>query len=1320
MLLLVALFSLTEARAQEELTVYENATGTNGYVPVYGFYADAYNKCEFVIPADGLADMEGGTISQMTFYLSSPAQESWGSAEFQVFMKEVNDATISAFSGTADATIVYEGSLDGTQSEMTIEFTSEYQYQGGNLLVGIYQTETGTYKSATFTGAEVNGASISGYSYDSFDAISATQRNFVPKTTFTYTPSGSVVYYKPKDLTMGEITATTAAISWTAPAGDVTGYAYQYKKAAEGDEAWSTEQTVTSTSVSLSSLDSSTPYNFRVKAVYAGGESGYATINFTTDCDIANLPFNEGFEYGIPCWTLINESTANASDFGISSAAAQTGSNCFRFSSYNSSSSYNQYLISPEMNATKGVVVQFSYKTYSSSTETFKVGYSTTTNDPSAFTWGDEISANNSGSWALSDEYEFPAGTKYVAIWYYSNYQYRLYVDDFSFSVPTSVLKPTDLAAVPTAKSAELSWTENGEATAWQICLNGDETNLIAADSNPFMLNDLTPETTYTVKVRASVGTEFSRWSDAVSFTTLAQFPVPTSLAAVPATTSAELSWTENGEATAWQICLNGDETDLIAADSNPFTLDGLTPETTYTVKVRATDGTEFGRWSDEVSFTTLVQFPAPTDLAASHVTATSANISWTGSADSYNIRYATSTGRDFFDDFENGLDAKGWTTIRNADGTEYTDWRTFNPSNFQDPIPAHSGDNVAMSRSWASSAYSVDNWLISPRLPLGGTMTYWVMDDGQYHEHYDIYVSTTTTDISAFTKVYEPGDASDSWTQVSVDLSSFAGQEGYVAFRLTDEDQDFLFIDDVTISAPIAGDWTTVNGVTSPYALEGLTLETQYVVQVQAVYADGESNWTSPVTFTTTSPNDAPTELAATDVKATSATLDWAGSQESYTLQYRHELAADPTAPATIIFTADDVWGDGSGYQMLLDADATAYGTIIPESGALTSSGDASAEIYAEFEYKIPVNADGALTTVNIVADNSIIIQIPAGTYDWCITNPTAGDRMWIASGNGNVGGRYDDYVFEAAKTYEFHVYLKGTNDATDVTITRPMSEWTVVENVTAPYELTGLAPETYYEWQVQGNLADDTTEWSELSSFTTDVMPVVVELADDADNTALIEALNGQTANVQLTGRTLYKDGSWNTICLPFDVTVADSPLAGATVMELDAENSSLNQYTLTLNFTEREAIVAGKPYLIKWESGDNLTEDDLVFNGVEIKKDLVPAVVGSNVITFSGNFAPVTFTANDKSILYVGANNKLYYPNAEVTMNAFRAYFQVDGSSLIKHFALKFSGDDATGISSVEAGNGNETIYNVAGQRLNKAQKGVNIVNGKKILK
>ena len=141
----------------------------------------------------------------------------------------------------------------------------------------------------------------------------------------------------------------------------------------------------------------------------------------------------------------------------------------------------------------------------------------------------------------------------------------------------------------------------------------------------------------------------------------------------------------------------------------------------------------------------------------------------------------------------------------------------------------------------------------------------------------------------------------------------------------------------------------------------------------------------------------------------------------------------------ARITLTVGDVWGDGSGYQMLLDADATAYGTVFPATGALSSSGDVPEATYAEFEYKIPENADGALTTENIVINNSITIEIPAGTYDWCITNPTPGDRMWIASEQGNVGGRADDYIFEEGYSYEFEVTLMGSNDGTDVTVTDP-----------------------------------------------------------------------------------------------------------------------------------------------------------------------------------------------------------------------------------------------------------------------------------------
>lgn len=138
----------------------------------------------------------------------------------------------------------------------------------------------------------------------------------------------------------------------------------------------------------------------------------------------------------------------------------------------------------------------------------------------------------------------------------------------------------------------------------------------------------------------------------------------------------------------------------------------------------------------------------------------------------------------------------------------------------------------------------------------------------------------------------------------------------------------------------------------------------------------------------------------------------------------------------AVVKLSVGDVWGDGSGYQMLLDANATAFGTIFPETGPLTTSGNASSEVYAEFEYKIPENADGNLSTSNIIINSTGEVTIPAGVYDWCITNPTPDDRLWIASANGNVGGRANDYVFEADKCYTFTVTLGDSNDQVDVII--------------------------------------------------------------------------------------------------------------------------------------------------------------------------------------------------------------------------------------------------------------------------------------------
>ena len=83
-----------------------------------------------------------------------------------------------------------------------------------------------------------------------------------------------------------------------------------------------------------------------------------------------------------------------------------------------------------------------------------------------------------------------------------------------------------------------------------------------------------------------------------------------------------------------------------------------------------------------------------------------------------------------------------------------------------------------------------------------------------------------------------------------------------------------------------------------------------------------------------------------------------------------------------------------------------------------------------------------------------------------------------------------------------------------------------------------------------------------------------------------------------------------------------------------------------------------------------------------------------------------------------MYILANaaDGVGFYKAEGTIPAGKAYFQ--STSGVKAFF--FDGDDATGISGVDANlNANDAIYNIAGQRIQKMQKGINIINGKKVL-
>ena len=203
------------------------------------------------------------------------------------------------------------------------------------------------------------------------------------------------------------------------------------------------------------------------------------------------------------------------------------------------------------------------------------------------------------------------------------------------------------------------------------------------------------------------------------------------------------------------------------------------------------------------------------------------------------------------------------------------------------------------------------------------------------------------------------------------------------------------------------------------------------------------------------------------------------------------------------------------------------------------------------------------------------------------------------------------------------------------------------------------------------------------------------VLALPDGEDNTALISKHDGQTFDVKLRGRILYKNGYWNTLSLPFDFSFSSGTIFGdATeyeVRELDLRRYQIegktgegyqDYYTgvqdgkLYLFFTRvTSSISAGKPYIVKWTKATDYNENDPAtydylsptFRDVTINDD-APVVVKSSdeKVSFQSTYAPVSYDRAAPSTLYLGAHNALYYPNGAgtVTIGPFRAYFLLDG--------------------------------------------------------
>ena len=327
--------------------------------------------------------------------------------------------------------------VDLWQDEVTIEWEAGFLETSFNVLYG----------EAGFD-PDTEGTLISGVTspYTISDLISETEYDVYVQAdcdsdwaSITFTTLAACP--APIELYATNITSESAELGWNAVGGTDT-WNVEYGVAGFTQGEGTLISATNDNPVFVDGLTPATTYEFYVQADCGTEQSIWVgPYAFFTECADAVLPIYQDFEDdSYLCWTAISNNAVNGPGgsgyypMGIYFEDETETNKVLLFSSFSSATDYNQYLITPELPANAGLDISFDYAQGSSSSsgEVFRVGYSTTTSDLAEFTWGDEIVTVDTDIHEYIDV--LPANTKFVAINYYSDYQYYLAVDNISIS----------------------------------------------------------------------------------------------------------------------------------------------------------------------------------------------------------------------------------------------------------------------------------------------------------------------------------------------------------------------------------------------------------------------------------------------------------------------------------------------------------------------------------------------------------------------------------------------------------------------------------------------------------------------------------------------------------------------------------------------------------------------------------------------------------------------------------------------------------------------------------------------------------------------
>ena len=230
---------------------------------------------------------------------------------------------------------------------------------------------------------------------------------------------------------------------------------------------------------------------------------------------------------------------------------------------------------------------------------------------------------------------------------------------------------------------------------------------------------------------------------------------------------------------------------------------------------------------------------------------------------------------------------------------------------------------------------------------------------------------------------------------------------------------------------------------------------------------------------------------------------------------------------------------------------------------------------------------------------------------------------------------------------------------------------------------------------------------------TYITDIYGFVLAPESDALVLDEIKAPAALTTGVQDVELKYTVKAGWNTIALPFAVADLSVFGEGAKAYELKGYKDG------ALNFAPVTALEAGFPYVLYVET-TAAANGNFKFKGVDItttEPEIVTAGDFSGFAKFVPTYAPMAAGTMAGKYGVVPATGKIQKGGASATMKGFRAYFELPSSTNAR---MIIDGEEVTGIDAISAEEQNQNaVFNLNGQRVSAATKGIFIVGGKKMV-